>query len=59
MHPKTGARFRGSLVDDKMYAIDTNEWGLDDILSEYRARAAYLQDGDCSGDSCRCDETSL
>lgn len=31
------ARFRGSLVDDKMFAIDVNEWGLDDLLSEYRA----------------------
>jgi hypothetical protein len=24
-------------VDDKMFAIDVNEWGLDDLLSEYRA----------------------
>ena len=31
------ARFRGSLVDDKMFAIDVNEWGMDDLLSEYRA----------------------
>lgn len=31
------ARFRGSLVDDKMFAIDVNEWGLDDLLSEYRS----------------------
>ena len=32
------ARFRGSLVDDKMYAIDIHEWEMDDIQSEYRAR---------------------
>jgi hypothetical protein len=32
------ARFRGSLVDPKMFAIDVNEWGLDDLLAEHRAR---------------------
>jgi Nucleotidyl transferase of unknown function (DUF2204) len=31
-------RFRGSLIDDKMFAIDVKEWGLPDILEEYRAR---------------------
>jgi hypothetical protein len=36
--PNKAARFRGSLIDEKMFAIDVNEWGLDDILSEYRAR---------------------
>lgn len=33
-----GASFRGSLIDDKMFAIDVNEWGLADLLSEYRKR---------------------
>jgi len=33
----SAARFRGSLVDEKMFAIDVNEWGLDDLFSEYRA----------------------
>src|SRR5262252_3345221 len=37
-NPSPSARFRGSLVDDKMFAIDVSEWGLDDLLSEYRAR---------------------
>jgi hypothetical protein len=32
------APFRGSLVDDNMFAIDVNEWGLPDLLSEYRSR---------------------
>jgi hypothetical protein len=36
--PDPGARFRGSLVDPKMFAIDVNEWGLDDLASEHRAR---------------------
>ena len=31
-------RFRGSLVDENMFAIDVNEWGLDNILEETRAR---------------------
>jgi hypothetical protein len=36
--PDPAARFRGSLVDPKMFAIDVNEWGLDDLLRENRAR---------------------
>ena len=37
LNPDPLARFRGSLVDDNMFAIDVREWGLDDLLSEYRA----------------------
>ncbi len=37
-HPNSGARFRGSLIDENMFAIDVKEWGLEDILAEYRAR---------------------
>jgi len=37
-HPDPKARFRGSLVDDKMFAIDVNEWGLDNLMREYRLR---------------------
>jgi hypothetical protein len=36
--PDPAARFRGSLIDPKMFAIDVNEWGLDDLLAEYRER---------------------
>jgi hypothetical protein len=32
------AQFRGSLVDDNMFAIDVKEWGMEDVLAEYRAR---------------------
>jgi Nucleotidyl transferase of unknown function (DUF2204) len=32
------ARFRGSLVDERMFAIDINEWGFDNLLEETRAR---------------------
>jgi len=57
--PARNSRFRGSLIDDKMYAIDTNEWRLDDILSEYRARAPKLRDDCCIDADFRCDETGL
>lgn len=37
------APFRGSLVDDKMFAIDVKEWGMADILHHHReARQARL-----------------
>lgn len=36
--PDKNARFRGSLIDDKMFAIDLNEWGLDNLMQEYRQR---------------------
>lgn len=52
--PAPSARFRGSLVDEKMFAIDVKEWGLDNLLSEYRARLAkkiQWQPGDGSGDT--------
>jgi hypothetical protein len=32
------APFRGSLIDDKMFAIDVQEWGMEDILSKVRER---------------------
>ena len=32
------AKFRGSLLDENMFAIDIKEWGLDNVLEEYRAQ---------------------
>lgn len=32
------AKFRGSLVDDNMFAIDVNEWELPDLLAERRTQ---------------------
>jgi hypothetical protein len=40
--PDPCAKFRGSLIDDHMFAIDVNEWGLDNLLSEARSRAAQI-----------------
>jgi hypothetical protein len=37
-NPDPKARFRGSLVDDRMFAIDVNDWGLENMLEEYRAK---------------------
>jgi hypothetical protein len=37
-HPDAAAKFRGSLIDDKMFAIDVNEWGLDNLFDDLRNR---------------------
>ena len=34
--PDPNARFRGSLVDENMFAIDLREWGLENVLEGYR-----------------------
>lgn len=38
-HPDLHAPFLGSLVDEKMFAIDVNEWRLKNVIDEYRERA--------------------
>jgi predicted nucleotidyltransferase len=45
--PNSQAKFRGSLVDDKMFAIDLNEWGLPNLLEEKRKRLLE-QIGQCA-----------
>jgi hypothetical protein len=37
-HPDPKAPFRGSLVDENIFSIDINDWGLEDLQSQYRAR---------------------
>ena len=37
-NPDPKAQFRGSLVDDNMFAIDLNEWELPNLLAEQRER---------------------
>lgn len=53
--PDSAARFRGSLIDENMFAIDVREWGLDDILSEYRSRAEKIElnGSKCNGHSAK------
>jgi predicted nucleotidyltransferase len=36
--PDPKASFRGSLVDENIFAIDVNDWGLEDLQSKYRER---------------------
>ena len=38
LEPDGRGRFRGSLIDDNMFAIDVKDWGLEDVLQEYRTR---------------------
>jgi hypothetical protein len=41
-NPDPQQAFRGSLIDDCMFAIDVKEWGLEDILSRYRAGREHI-----------------
>ncbi len=40
--PAAGARFRGSLIDDAMFAIDVEEWGMENLLQENRERRTKI-----------------
>ena len=53
--PNPSARFRGSLVDDKMFAIDVNEWGMANLLAEYRAQRMPKLDWtpECADPACK------
>lgn len=35
-NPSSDAPFRGSLLDEKMFAIDVHEWGMENLLEENR-----------------------
>jgi hypothetical protein len=37
------ARFRGSLIDDKMFAIDVDEWGLEDVARKCQASRVKIR----------------
>ena len=41
--PKANTRFRGSLIDDAMFAIDVEEWAMDNVLEEYRAARPRIE----------------
>ena len=40
------AKFRGSLIDDKMFAIDVNEWGLGELNAGISRTSAAKPSGD-------------
>jgi hypothetical protein len=50
-HPDPKQTFRGSLIDDRMFAIDLKEWGLDNVLQRKRAARepmiAIAKESDC------------
>jgi hypothetical protein len=35
-NPDKDAAFRGSLIDENMFAIDVKEWGLENVIDDYR-----------------------
>jgi hypothetical protein len=41
-HPNKALEFRGSLIDERMFAIDVTEWGMRDIMEEYRRKAGII-----------------
>jgi hypothetical protein len=42
-HPNKAVEFRGSLIDEKMFAIDVLEWGKRNILEECRWKAVSIR----------------
>lgn len=42
-HPNKSMQFRGSLIDERMFAIDVEEWDKRNIIEEYRQRAELIQ----------------
>jgi hypothetical protein len=42
-NPDRKAPFRGSLIDENIFAIDMKDWGLEDIQGEYRGRQLRKQ----------------
>lgn len=47
--PDPHARFRGSLVDDNLFAIDVNEWGMANLLEEKRRQRLKEIKGEDAG----------
>ncbi|HLJ27262.1 MAG TPA: nucleotidyltransferase [Candidatus Angelobacter sp.] len=43
-HPNKHLQFRGSLIDENMFAIDVEEWGKRNIIDEYRQRVERIQE---------------
>jgi Nucleotidyl transferase of unknown function (DUF2204) len=38
-NPDSAAPFRGSLIDERMFAIDVSEWHLENLIEKYRVQA--------------------
>lgn len=44
-YPNRAIDFRGSLIDENMFAIDVMEWGKRNTLEEYRQKAEIIRPG--------------
>lgn len=44
-HPNKDLQFRGSLIDERMFAIDVQEWGKRNLIDEYQRRAELINRG--------------
>ncbi|HLW51709.1 MAG TPA: nucleotidyltransferase [Candidatus Angelobacter sp.] len=44
-HPNRALEFRGSLIDENMFAIDLKEWGKRNILEEQRGTVTLVRNG--------------
>ena len=42
-YPNEHVQFRGSLIDENMFAIDVEEWGKRNLVEEYRQKADLIQ----------------
>ena len=42
-HPNKHLQFRGSLIDENMFAIDVEEWGKRNTIEEYRQKAELIR----------------
>lgn len=38
-NPNPKAHFRGSLIDENMFAIDVHEWGMENLVEKHRSKA--------------------
>ena len=56
--PSQDMPFRGSLIDEKMFAIDVKEWGMENLLQEQRHHRASRRPDESSGGSCIWKKTS-
>ena len=57
--PDPNATFRGSLIDDNMFAIDVNEWGMANLFEEMRtARLKRLDSQEPIGNDSGCRRAS-
>ena len=50
VNPSLDAPFRGSLIDENMFAIDVKEWGLENEIERYRSDHRKMNEQLHSGD---------